>query len=401
MNLKIGYLILCLIFSFRIGIYAQIYANSLDKIPVDWGTRPKFVLSRDYPKTLEEIKDNYPWKGVDFKTKPEKYLRSVLEYFYEGNIEVDFAVQKNTKRKWYHAPSLAWKPQNRPWGREFIRGLTRELTSVPRQLHPNQKQRVQNWAIGFYNPIGAYTIGKIWADTTKLLNSIKFEDNAVSAKLLFTAADTLQVPYLSGTKVWRANINVNVGNTNRLEQPIRLIQVDLAIKDSRSPTGWVFGTFIYDRDSDETHVWRKLFCIGVAWGIKDTEQWINKGAYKTKFPNLKLGKNGGLNGPVDNLNSSCMHCHGDAGSTISMKLDYSLQLERGIGGLKNAKKVFFEAGFSPITSLTTEEMTIDELKNVIEKELKGEDNLLIYCTLGILISFILIFFLFHIGLRYK
>ena len=406
---RISILLIGITISLAHTTFAQVYANSLDAIPADWGAKPKFMLRHDYPTELSKIKDVYAWKGIDFKTKPEQYLNAVLNYFYKGNTEVDFVIQKNETRQWYHAPGLAWQPKERPWGREFIRGLTRELTSPLGHLHPNQTSKAQNWAVGFYNAVGAYSIGKAWRDTTHFPKKITFDANAVSAKLLFTTATDSQVPYLAGSKKWDANINGKVGEAARSVQSVRLIQVDLAVKDPASPTGWVFGTFIYDKDSPATNEWEKLFCVGLAWGQDTTQQWIHPG-YKTKFPYLKLGTGGGLNGPVDNPKSSCMKCHAIAGE--KNEWDYSLQLERGIVGFKNNKGIAFThlgnaenfsaklmntkgnfpASFFETESLTTEEMTIDELREAVANETKtDDDNALISWTVVILVSSILLF----------
>src|SRR5205823_14388543 len=94
------------------------------------------------------------------------YLQAVLAYALDGNDAVQWKVQDNAVRKWYHAPGLLGTATatNAAAGREFIRGLTRERVSPVKELHDNQDKRLTNWAVGFYNPIAAYTIGKARAD---------------------------------------------------------------------------------------------------------------------------------------------------------------------------------------------------------------------------------------------
>ena len=59
-----------------------------DAVPSGW-TGPVFTLSQDYP-TTKPAAGTLPWKSIDFKTKPAEYLNAVLQYCYEGNIEVDW-----------------------------------------------------------------------------------------------------------------------------------------------------------------------------------------------------------------------------------------------------------------------------------------------------------------------
>ena len=164
-----------------------------------------FKLSQDYPITSSPT-ENYPWLQIDFKTAPKEYMDAVLQYVYEGNIDVDWRIQDNPVRKWYHAPWMHWGSR----GREFIHGLTRERSSRPRELSPTQTTRFQNWAVGFYNPPGGYQIGQVWKDTSNP-NPTKaiFPEGTVTAKLLFTAATTDEVPYLENAFEWQANILKN------------------------------------------------------------------------------------------------------------------------------------------------------------------------------------------------
>lgn len=277
-------------------LHAQIYASSLDHIPAAW-PGSVFRLSKEYPTTLP-IEANQPWLSYDFKIQPKEYINAVLAYFLEGNTDANWVVQNNKIRKWYHAPSMSWQPPNRPYGREFIHGLTRERNSTPTELYPNQTNVIQNWAVGFYNPIGAYTFEKVWSDTTNLqLENVSFPEGTVTAKLLFTAAALNEVPYLNGSLEWQANIHTAIsGTSNRSPQTVRLLQVDIAVKDSRANdlTGWVFGTFAYNANASGTTVWQKLVPVGLMWGNDAgkfngepiQESWINPEFISLfKFPN--------------------------------------------------------------------------------------------------------------------
>jgi hypothetical protein len=291
-------------------------ANTIDTIPAGW-TGPVFELSKEYPGEPPPA-DPKPWKAFDPKTQPEEYIRAVLAYCREGNEAVDWAGQNNAVRKWYHAPGLVMGNN----GREFIHGLTGERSTRPKELAPTQTQAWTNWAVGLYNPVAARTIGQVWQKpVSPNSDGIKFADGAVGVKLLFTTAPTDQVPFLANSKEWQANVSLP-GTNDRSPRLVRLLQVDVAVRDDRadSTTGWVFGTFMYQSDAAGASPFDRLVPVGLMWGNdpdltsakaaageKPKESWINPAS---KSPHV--GWLGRLNGPVDNPNSSCLSCHARA-----------------------------------------------------------------------------------------
>src|SRR5262249_34135644 len=155
--------------------------------------------------------DPKPWKQFDFKTQPREYIQAVLAYALEGNEAVQWKVQDNEVRKWYHAPGLLATGNSTipASGREFVHGLTRERVSPKQELHPNKTKNLSNWAVGFYTPIAAFTIGKVWANpTAPNTTAVKFDDGALAFKLLFTSATESQVPFLANSMKWQANIDL-------------------------------------------------------------------------------------------------------------------------------------------------------------------------------------------------
>ncbi len=311
--------------------------------PSNWTGRV-FALSQNYP-TQRPAAETHPWESIDFRQKPFDYLRSVLTYALEGNTAntVDFDVERNAVRKWYHAPWL----HSGCAGREYIRGLTRERRSPARELHPNQTTPVENWAVGFYNPPGGYTLGSVWRTPTGIPDPTQasFPVGTVAFKLLFTTADVTQVPFLVGTHTWEANIfptsgaacdNDNLAASPRTNQPVRLIQVDIAVRDDRATeTGWVFGTFIYNGFAQGRTKWQRLEPVGIMWGNDPTvktdlrrtgafvnpdlsESVINAALASRPVTTTNqavishLGLGGRLNGPIDNPMSSCISCHARA-----------------------------------------------------------------------------------------
>ncbi len=313
--------------------------------PVPAGTTQTFELSQDYP-TSYDANDEKPWLEHDFKTDYSGYLKSVLSYCMEGNVEVDFSVQDNKVRKWYSAPWMhddgktpEMKKQNS--GRECLHGLTREITISAYELHPLQTNNYQTYAIAFYNPPGGHTIGKVWADPTKPIpKESEFPEGTVTFKLLFTEAPLNEVPFLEGSKEWTANIFVPYDNyEERTNHTVRIVQLDVMVKDNRADTGWVMGTFIYNGASDGAEWHDRMEPVGLMWGDDAGNQSLLNNSYAYN-PDLKqsvinptilhagtvpanpkqgfvrhLGMGGRMNGPVDNPVSSCNSCHARAAVT--------------------------------------------------------------------------------------
>lgn len=348
------------------------FPDAHDPPPAGW-TGPVFRLKQDYPQTLPPFGPR-PWMSFDFRTQPNEYIEAVLDYALEGNKQVDFVVQDNSTRGWYHAP---WMHAGAA-GREFVRGLTRERSSRPGELHPNQTGTWENWAVSVYNPRGGYTLGQVWKDPDAPNPSVaKFPVGSVSIKLIFTEAPVSQVPYLTGSVEWQADINR--ANNAGPRPTLRLLQVDVAVRESRaaSTTGWVFGTFVYDGNAPGATPWDRLVPVGLMWGNDPTRVRTTQALRQTKInAGLQIPQHLGfekrLNGPVDNPRSSCLSCHSTAqiqndlsrpgraaippaNATVqtlrlyfrniksgtpfdanALSLDYSLQLQNGIANWAQA-----------------------------------------------------------------
>lgn len=363
---------------------------------------PIFQLSQDYPDSYDEYiksvcaEKNCPWKKFSFKRNQIDYLKEVIKYAFEGNLEVDWVVQKNSKgRKWFHAPYMHLdivSPRTQPAdrskpevieekiAREFIHGLTMERPGCLSELNykvgnkscafpptdPNES--FQSWAISFYNERGASYIKKVWDEVTKSTSHDPqnfpkngFPDGTVAIKLLFTQATPEKIQYLEGSVEWEADTadfikDGGFEKTKRVKEEklskedcekdrekcftkLRLLQIDVAVRDDRqdkekSPTGWVFATFTYDKDAksfieykseeeDQKNAWLRITPLGLMFGndpkagigSKIKESLLNTGLkipqhYGCGDPQNPLKRR--LNGPVDNPASSCISCHAQA-----------------------------------------------------------------------------------------
>jgi hypothetical protein len=292
---------------------------------------PVFALSQDYPTTDPSSSLTQPWKAIDFHQQPAAYMQTVIDYCYEGNLDVQFRGQDNSTRKWYHAPWLHPGPN----GREFTHGMTGERSSRPGELAATQTNSFHNCAVGLYNEAGGYAIGRVWADPKHPdASKAAFPEGTVAFKLLFTTATKDQVPYLDGAPEWIADTERSNDPNQIRGNKVRLLQIDIAVKDNRSNKGgWVFGTFQFDKGVTAQDPWRQITPVTLMWGDDPTftpanydpahgnipqESWINGAApivvYRSGLPQSSsaphvLGWAGRGNGPVDNPVFSCLSCH--------------------------------------------------------------------------------------------
>ena len=280
-----------------------------------------FHLSQNYPVTISP--EAQPWARFDPKTELDRYLDAALSYLFEGNIRPDpessFDPTLNTTRAWYNTP---WQDVGIS-GREFIHGLTRERVSKPYELGSQQAHQWSNYAVGFYNPPGGMILGRVWKDhgnpdTAAAL----FPNGTFAAKLVFTTASETEVPYLKGAPRWQAYVYSDrndpdpTATSPRAAIDLRLLQIDLAVKDDRvsDTTGWVFGTFVYGGGPEGRSGtgWTNVSAVGGMWGNDPSysgsgplaQTWLNP---EVHMPHV--GYQGRLNGPIDDPTSSCLSCH--------------------------------------------------------------------------------------------
>lgn len=303
-------------------------------LPPDSVHENVFKLSQNYPIEKPVVKEKPAFFDIDF-TKGDnwkKYMLEVRNYCFEGNTEVDFRVENNKKRDWYHMP---WQHYG-PSGREGFHGLTKEAPVKPYQLAQTQDYgNAVAWAVGFYNDLGGYTIGQVWKDhSNPNPKASVFEEGTVVFKLLFVSIPEniveQQVPSLINPIKWDAYGTSSMGSQNRVKMKMTLIQMDMMVKDERAPQGWVLGTFQYNGAMNKKNKWENLIPVGLMWGEDPdnntnfsnpqpketiinpllTQTRINPD--KNELPATHLGWNSRLNGPVDNPQSSCYSCHGTA-----------------------------------------------------------------------------------------
>lgn len=343
------------------------YRNAVSPPPPGW-TGPVFKLSHDYPKQSPGAcpPSVCTWLAndqVDFSIGLDDappvwndvyagYLQQILDYIKEGQDpalgnETGWRVQVGDETRWFHVPWMAYDPSR---GREFIHGLTNERTAtiedfiggdadlrkgvntLPLTDSSSTQAGFETWAFGVYNPWGAAAVGGSWGQDGRprtaqyssqiIPAGLPFPEGTVVAKLLFTTATPDVVPYLKNSPTWQADRHIEKNGKymcRREPQEVRLVQLDVAVVDSRSPTRWVFGTFAYDGNRTG-NAWDRLAPVGLQWGsdpwtfpavpkgdsLAARESVLNRGIGIPQH----FGCNGRLAGPVDNKLSSCLSCHG-------------------------------------------------------------------------------------------
>jgi hypothetical protein len=331
---------------------------------------PFFELSQDYPSSTTST--DLPWEVYDF-TDPDQaddYLYALRDYSFEGMIDAKFVPSANSVRDWYHVPMMNFDRG----ARDMVHGVTKERTLPPGEI--GLVNYVNNYAVGFYNDIGAETFGRVFAAPgTPDLTDTTFANGSMVFKILFTAAlpDDFEDPsnyILEGSPAWGVAVGGNKLTT------IRLLQMDVAVRDDRAqPSGWVFGTFAFEASATDPIAWNRLRPVGLAWGDDPGYTPANQASGDPLFEGIvsaqipkyaagHLGWAGRVNGPVDNPASSCISCHGtaqypveavmlptDACDTTAKKLHYfrNLKLGEPFGGVNDACEPFEYQG--TLTSL--------------------------------------------------
>ncbi|MBD9628016.1 hypothetical protein IB279_34250 [Ensifer sp. ENS06] len=290
--------------------------------PADW--------REDYPSDFPDADDVHAWESIKFREEPAKYMQIILESAKPHFRNVDGRLVGNGSEPWWIAKWLDYGTS----GREPLMGLTKERGPKPGDLSETGTEGPQVWAVGFYNAPGAAVFGEVFADpcSPSLPVNLKFPVDTVSIKFLFTDASPDEVSYLKDAPIYWAYIDPPGSASqshavpDRTRQQLRLLQMDIAVKDKASfDTGWVFGTFVWRGPPKGDQLFDNLVPVSLQWGndpgVYDDksikQSWINQDLNGVTFGWDKrptLGFMGRANGPADNIRSSCLSCHSAARS---------------------------------------------------------------------------------------
>jgi hypothetical protein len=311
---------------------------------------PLFKLSYRWPSNLAA--PAMPWRAAIGNGQLTPQNAPAYAQALKDAIAADMRVLLLDYPNW-NADKRGW--YNEPWlgaSREPIHGLSIGLASIEASLFPRSglAKPFTSYIVTYYNRTAAQTIGRIWGKSAlrPALEpaATQYAEGSITVKLAFTTADPDSWPALQGSPAWPAYVATNA-STGQLDKPalqeLRLLQVDVVVKDTQSApkTGWVFTTLVYDKDRAQggNGVWDQVVPLGAQWGNdpqvnsmldRDAallETWINPEA--PLFATETLGWGGRLSGPNDHArndisfvadgsrqllrgaaNSSCLGCHG-------------------------------------------------------------------------------------------
>ncbi len=292
---------------------------------------PWFKLSQAYPATLPV--GDAPWLNINFADGikgANDYLYALRDYSFDGMIDADFRPEGNSVRPWFHMPLMNFGSNRR----EPTHGATSERPVTGPELGVKPNVTIHNYAIGFYNAAGGFTIGQVWKTSSPDRSKSQFSPGAMTFKILFSdavATDFQGSDILAGAPQW------TIATSDGMKT-VRLMQMDVAAVDPRSPTGWVFGTFAFDSNATDASPWRRLRPVGLSWGndfgFTPADQQSGKKLTETTISDqipayaaAHLGWAGRANGPVDNPNSGCLSCHSTAQFPVSATIFFTAKCD--------------------------------------------------------------------------
>lgn len=292
------------------------YDVKAGKVTIPWRT--------DYPGAVGV--NRYRWEAIDFESDWKAYIEAVLADVKDSGVTISNGkVHLPSSASWWIAPWMDFGNS----GREPRNGLTKERGPDPGDLSPTSPGDYEVWAVGWYNSEGAYGLGRVFQDPCNPALPAHtepgwtFPDKTMSFKLLFTNAD---LDYISDAPYVNAVIKKGGGDVQ-----LKLIQVDIAVKDpDAKETSWVMGTFVWKGPKQGDGLFSNLVPVGLMWGndpgvsnpiwsqpAQITQSRTNPDltgilwqGHAGGWPNRPYpGFQGRLNGPADNLRSSCLSCH--------------------------------------------------------------------------------------------
>lgn len=314
------------------------------------GRFPDFIARRDAipagstgkrftPELIENATTNgptttRPWRNFDPRIPSERlaYVLALRNYAFSSRPVRELTPQLTAAsnyrdpiagtvsqgqrdQRWYPAPRMTFSSPGSP--REPAYGMTLERTVGKNELAANT-EAFQNYAVAYYDRRGARTYRNTWKNgvpgrDVADLTQMQMATDSLVFKLLYGAASPGDFP----VDILDGSLALDIlPNNNATKVKVRLLQVDIAVRDERAGvTGWYFATYAYDSSVTSTSPWRKMVPVGLMWGNDPaggtlTQTWINPAA--PAYARAHLGLGGRLNGPVDNKASACMACHNTA-----------------------------------------------------------------------------------------
>ncbi|WP_409480119.1 hypothetical protein [Pseudobdellovibrio sp. HCB154] len=344
--------------------------NPLFKFVEDQQTVAKKTKNRNRQKIKEE-----PWGGENLDVTniqdAEKLAKILQRYIFEGWFDADKTQGKTQYESHFRSNSLrTWC--NTPWlnvtekGREAIHGLTKEFPirsthvyTVPRDVEMTED--AVTWGISFFNKPVCGEYANFFNEKNAMLPTItdmrpqfKSPDGGLAFKLLFNTMpdwqNQMRGQWTSSSSDLKAynwwthvsHARQDDGKTAHDESirelsNVALVQIDISLKDSRlkgtNPLlkNWIMLTYYFDpnfkneylADMNIPEPLKYMRPVGLQYGLGAGESHIFEGSRNNHLlKRLPMGDSlppeldrysTRLNGPVDNINGSCLGCHAAAG----------------------------------------------------------------------------------------
>lgn len=322
------------------------FANSNGKYP-GVGLPKAFVLSHNYPTALPPPPASFPWDdaiggGPITVQNADAYMAKLKK-----QVAADMRALLFDWEQW-DAGARGW--YNEPWlfsEREVLRGLYVGVTDQPASLWPNTGLSVpwNTFCLSFYDSRAAVTLSNFWGgDALKPAvntpGASQFAEGSLVLKLAFSSVNATPTginpmnrwPVLAGAAQWNIVYTENSTEPELKGKigPVSFFQFDIVVKDSKaSPkTGWVFTTFVYDKDAPGQDAFDKMVPLGAMWGNDPgvdssqphppplRENWINPTA--PKYSKMTLGWGDRLAGPNDGARGPALYAEGNTGKIVKV-----------------------------------------------------------------------------------
>ena len=281
-----------------------------------------------------------PWHGMEVGTAAgaEKFALTVQQYFYQDMLhptDPEKNFDSTNSKKWCNMPWL----QPGPSGRDYVHGLTKEHDLSTSPIYPSANGAEitlgSDWGVAYFNTTACQGIKDIFGTRENPkqdelnFRGVKFPMGSMAVKILFSTAvynpKTKTNPWFQGAFQWLANVSLSK-QTEREVRKVSHIQMDIAVKDdslvgaSPDANHWVMTSYYYDLKYNSplklefpkhSEGLKHMRPIGVAVGFDASTSKIVAGSATNNASLL-------VNGPADKSSSSCMGCHGAAGTKEPM-----------------------------------------------------------------------------------
>ena len=217
-----------------------------------------FVLSHNYPDTAAPIV-NPSWQ----KALNGQPISSSNTFAYMDSLKKTVApnvIPFFTKHSTWTSAKYGWF--NEPWvgsEREAILGAYLG-NGNPAHMFTTLNEDEAGYAVVLYDSTAAYTVGKIWGKTGQKINlknnAAQFKEGSIIVKFAFSNVNYPQWPVMQGAQTFSVYDTIPTKENPKKGYQVRKVsffQMDIIVKDSKtSPkTGWVYSTFVYDKDATE------------------------------------------------------------------------------------------------------------------------------------------------------